>query len=246
MSTDPSLPRGAAARGGRQPIPRPPGVRPGPPPAWLQLSVPDRRFGLDDVLQAVEALPPPSPSPWELPNASRSAVLICVYELDGEAHLILTKRPDTMRSHSGEIAFPGGKFDAGADVSLAATACREAEEEIGLDPAFVTVVGELNGIATFVSGFIISPFVGVLDRAPTLRLQPEEVVAAFEVPISELLATGTYRSELWDITGAPGVPDMVDRQMHFYDLVGETVWGATGRILTDFLDSLVAFRRATA
>ena len=164
-------------------------------------------------------------------HSREAAVLVALYEHAGEAHVILTKRPETMPSHQGEIAFPGGKRDA-VDLSLTATALREAHEEVGIEPASVDVIAELDTIATVASAFTISPFVGVLTEPPVLRPDPREVVAAFGIPISELLHPDSYREELWDLWGAY-------RPMAFFELPGETVWGATARILTRLL-SVVA------
>lgn len=235
-------PPAAIVGSGRQSIPRPPVVRPGPAPVWSPLAASERRFRLVDVDTALARLSGPHPSPWALPDARPSAVLLPVYEDGGELHLILTKRPDTMRRHRGEISFPGGRYDANLDRSLADTARRETEEEIGIPADAVRLVGELDTMATFVSGFTIAPFVGALAAAPELRLQPSEVEAAIHLPVSALLAEGVYHAEIWDIHGAPGMPDMVDRRMHFFEVAGQTVWGATGRILTMFLEALVAAR----
>ncbi len=154
-------------------------------------------------------------------------MLVALYEDAGEIHVVLTKRPDTMPSHQGEIAFPGGKRDPG-DVSLAAAALREAHEEVGLEPAAVDIVAELDTIATVASAFTISPFVGVLPVPPQLKPDPWEVIDAFGVPISELLHPDAYREELWDLWGAY-------RPMAFFELPGETVWGATARMLARLL-----------
>jgi 8-oxo-dGTP pyrophosphatase MutT (NUDIX family) len=158
--------------------------------------------------------------------------LVAMYEHDGETNVVLTKRPETMPSHQGEIAFPGGKRDPG-DASLVATALREANEEVGIDAGAVEVVSELDTIATVASAFTITPFVGVLRGVPRLRPHPVEVVDAFGVPVSELLRPDTYREEMWDLWGEY-------RSMTFFELAGETVWGATARILTRFLTAITA------
>jgi 8-oxo-dGTP pyrophosphatase MutT (NUDIX family) len=215
------------ARGGKQRIPRPEGARPGRPAPWADLAVADRRI-VTDLIRARLAVPGPPVGPLiDVPDAREAAVLVPVYEHGGEAHVVLTKRPDTMPSHQGEIAFPGGKREPD-DADLAATALREAREEVGIEPATVDVIAELDRIGTVASAFTITPFVGVLPGIPTLLPHPVEVVDAFAVPISELLAPETYREEIWDLFGAP-------RSMVFYELPGETVWGATARILTHFL-----------
>src|SRR4051795_5450794 len=140
-----------AARGGQQRIPRPPSFRPGRPAPWGHLEPTDRKLGLDDVRKRLAALPPAS-GPVPLVSGSRAAaVLVPLFEEDGEARVILTKRPETMPSHQGEIAFPGGKFDPALDTDLRAAALREAWEEIGLDPGDVDVVARLESMATVAS-----------------------------------------------------------------------------------------------
>jgi 8-oxo-dGTP pyrophosphatase MutT (NUDIX family) len=214
-------------RGGQQRIPRPPGARPGRPAPWADLAAADRRIGTDRVRERLAMPRRPSGPLIDVPDAREAAVLVGVFDRHGEAHVVLTKRPETMPSHQGEIAFPGGKREE-HDPDLRATALREANEEVGIEPATVDVVSELDRIGTVASAFTITPFVGVLAGVPELRPHPVEVVDAFAVPVSELLGPETYREEIWDLWGAP-------RSMAFYELPGETVWGATARILTHFL-----------
>ena len=164
-----------------------------------------------------------------------AAVLVPLYEAGGDVHVVLIKRPDTMPSHRGEIAFPGGKFEAGVDADLRDTALREAHEEVGLAPDSVEIVSRLDGIGTVATRFTITPFVGFLAGRPELSPDPREVVRVLEVPLSDLLDPGVYREERWDTHTA-------DFDVHFYELEDETVWGATARILTSFLQHLVAGR----
>jgi 8-oxo-dGTP pyrophosphatase MutT (NUDIX family) len=169
-------------------------------------------------------------------DAQAAAVLLAMFEEHGEARLILTKRPDTLPTHQGQIAFPGGKFDPEVDADLAAAALREAHEEIGLEPHRVNLIAELDHIGTVVSSFSIAPFVGVLDRRPSLIAAPGEVTSVFDVAVSELLDNAAWREERWDM------PWIDDAGMSFYELPGETVWGATARILTNLLTFLTATR----
>jgi 8-oxo-dGTP pyrophosphatase MutT (NUDIX family) len=166
------------------------------------------------------------------PDSRDAAVLVALFEEGGEARVVLTKRPDTMPSHRGEVAFPGGKHEPGVDVDLRATALREAEEEIGLDPASVEVVARLDSLATVASRFVITPFVGFLPERPRLSPDPREVVSAFDVALSELMLDGVHREERWDTW-------IADLDVHFFELPDETVWGATARILTGFLAHVV-------
>jgi 8-oxo-dGTP pyrophosphatase MutT (NUDIX family) len=135
-----------------------------------------------------------------------------------------------MPSHRGEIAFPGGKQDPG-DPTLLAAALRESHEEIGLDPAAVEIVAELDSLSTVASMFTITPFVGTLTVPPALRPDPVEVDHVFAVPISDLLDPDAYREESWELWGAW-------RPMAFFELPGETVWGATARIMHRLLTLL--------
>ncbi len=162
-------------------------------------------------------------------------MLVPLFDEDGAARVILTKRPEHMPSHRGEIAFPGGKVQPHVDVTVLDAALREAEEEIGLPRAAVEVAGELDGISTIASRFTITPFVGLLDRRPVLTPDPREVVSVFDVAVADLLEDGVYREERWDM----GLPD---RAVYFFELPTETVWGATARILASFLEHLVADR----
>jgi 8-oxo-dGTP pyrophosphatase MutT (NUDIX family) len=220
-----------AARGGGQRIPRPPDARPGGPPPWSHVPADRRRLTLAQVRERCAALPPPQPPPFEMPGSRPAAVLVPLFEAKCEAHVILTKRPDTMPSHRGEISFPGGGLSAGVDGSLQDAALREAEEEIGLPPAAVDVVAELDTIATVGSRFTITPFVGLVDPLPPLVPHSGEVVRILEVPLSELLDDDAFHEEYW---GSP------DRSISFFELPGETVWGATARVLVSFLAHLTA------
>jgi 8-oxo-dGTP pyrophosphatase MutT (NUDIX family) len=151
---------------------------------------------------------------------------------DADARLVLTKRPDTMPSHQGQIAFPGGKIDPTVDASARDAALREADEEIGLAPHDVEVIAELPTVGTAVGQFVMTPFVGVTAPHPRLTPHPFEVVRVFDVSLAELLRDDVYRSEVW--TWGED-----ERDMYFFDLEDETIWGATARILVEFLAVLV-------
>ena len=162
-----------------------------------------------------------------------AAVLMPLFEEAGEVRVILTKRPDTMPSHRGDIAFPGGLRRPDVDTTLLDAALREAEEEIGLAREAVEVVAELDTLPTVTTRFLIAPFVGLLADRPTLVPCSREVERIFDVPLSELLADGVHREEHW------GVGSLI-RDVHFFELEDETVWGATARILACFLELLIA------
>jgi 8-oxo-dGTP pyrophosphatase MutT (NUDIX family) len=149
-----------------------------------------------------------------------------LYEHEGEAWVVLTRRSSALRVHSGEVSFPGGGQDPGED--LADTARREACEEIGLDPASVRVIGELDHLSTITSNSFIVPYITVLPGRPHTTPNPAEVDAVLHVPLAELLDPTIFREERWDLFGN-------ERQIFFFELVGDTVWGATAAMLRQLL-----------
>src|SRR5204862_6387272 len=171
---------------------------------------------------------PALPGPADLPGPPRpAAVLVPLFEEDGETRIILTRRAAHLRSHTGEVSFPGGRLEPGEEA--VAAALREASEEVGLDPAQVEILGQLAPLTTMSSAAAITPFVGVLTNRPVLHPNPAEVEVAFDVALADLLADGVYREERWKL------PDRLDRPMYFYDLPDDIVWGATARVLTALL-----------
>lgn len=211
-------------------IPRPLNARAGRAAPWAGLRAIERRPRLDDVRAALDAAGPAWPTERErLPDIDRaSAVLAPLYELDGELHVVLTRRTWTMRSHSGEVSFPGGRQDD-TDGDLWHTALREAEEEIALDPRAVEQIGELDHLATVTSRSFIVPYVGALSAPPATTANPAEVAAVLHVPVAELLDPRIFREERWTFPWAE------DRPIFFFELVGDTVWGATGAMLRQLL-----------
>jgi 8-oxo-dGTP pyrophosphatase MutT (NUDIX family) len=216
----------ARRRGGPQHIPRPPGTRIGDPAPWATLAA-ARRVDLADVRAALAAggLDVLRPSPE---GRRTSAVLIPLFEDGGELHVVLTRRSWHMRSHRGEVSFPGGGPEV-EDADLVATALREAQEEVGLDPGAVTIIGELDHLSTVSSGSEIVPYVGALPGRPRLTPNPNEVDAILEVPVAELLLDEVYREEHWRW------PGLDNRPLYFFELYGDTVWGATASILRQLL-----------
>jgi 8-oxo-dGTP pyrophosphatase MutT (NUDIX family) len=176
----------------------------------------------------------PPPAPPLQPGGRAAAVLLPVFEEDGQARIVLTRRPETMPSHRGEIAFPGGKVEPSVDHGARDAALREAEEEIGLRHELVDVVSELPTLGTVVGQFNITPFVGVTDGRPVVTEDSREVDRVFDVALAELLSDGVYHEERWS-WGLDGT----ERAMQFYELEDETIWGATARILTGFLARIV-------
>ncbi len=149
---------------------------------------------------------------------------------DDEPHAVLTRRRADLRRHAGEISFPGGRRDP-EDASLRDTALREAEEEIGLARAAVSVVGELSPISTFVTGYLIHPFVGMIAASQQWQLSPREVDAVLELPL-RVLREGRTRTRM----ERRGISFETDAY-----IVGEhLIWGATARILDNLYENLDA------
>jgi len=184
-----------------------------------------------DVARLRAAFPiggrPPVPAPIEAQGALLAAVLAVFYESDGQTWLILTRRSQALRAHRGEVSFPGGSRDD--DEALVTTALREAEEEIGLDRAAVEVIGELDHLSTAISSVAIAPFVAVLADPPgELRADAAEVERILHVPVAELLLDDVFHEEVWELGG-------LTRPIWFFELVGDTVWGATAAMLCQLL-----------
>ena len=166
------------------------------------------------------------------PGLRHSAVLAALFEEAGETRVVLTRRASTLSSHQSEVSFPGGRVDPGE--TLVAAALREAWEEVALDPTLVEVIGELTPLTTYTSRAFVSPFVGVLATRPWLRPNPTEVEVVFDVALADLLADGVHRTEEWGLGGEE------NRELHFFHLPGDIVWGATGRLLFEMLTRVTA------
>jgi 8-oxo-dGTP pyrophosphatase MutT (NUDIX family) len=159
-----------------------------------------------------------------------AGVLILLYPHCGTLHLPLTRRTQTVATHRGQISWPGGAREG--EEPLARTALRETEEELGVDPTSVEVLGQLTPLHTGSSGFLITPVVGWTRARPSFRPDPREVAAVLEVPLAALRAPEVLRQETWDLHGQQTL-------VPFYRLGPEiTIWGATAMILSEFLTVL--------
>lgn len=211
--------------GGAQRIPEPSRRRDAGAPLWHGRETP---FDLASVVARLGALDLDESRQPE-PHERVSAVLLALVEGPLGAEVLLTRRTENLSSHRGEISFPGGRLDEGEDVVSAAR--REAEEEVGIEPSTVRVVGRLSPISTFVSRSFIVPVVATLDARPALVPNAAEVDRAFWVPLAELVRPDTFGWEWWTFSQR----DDVERPMFFFHLDDETVWGATARLLHELL-----------
>jgi 8-oxo-dGTP pyrophosphatase MutT (NUDIX family) len=164
----------------------------------------------------------------ERPQAKRSAVLVPLYVHESELFLVFIRRASTLRAHSGEIAFPGGKAEP-EDRSPEETALREAEEELGIEAERVEVLGVLKPVFTVVSNYLITPVIGYLPEGlGELRLQVSEVAEVILIPLRELQNPEIFHTEQWE-------SGQSSRTIYFYDYGSWRIWGATGRILNALL-----------
>jgi 8-oxo-dGTP pyrophosphatase MutT (NUDIX family) len=155
-------------------------------------------------------------------------VPLFVAGVDEEPYAVFTRRGTGLRRHAGEISFPGGRRDP-EDASLSDTALREAEEEIGLPRTEVKIVGELEPTPTFVTNYVIHPFVGLISAGRAWELSPHEVDAVLELPLRALQESRT-RTHM-ERRG-------IEFETDAYVVDGHLIWGATARILELLLERL--------
>jgi 8-oxo-dGTP pyrophosphatase MutT (NUDIX family) len=173
------------------------------------------------------------PSREALANKSNAAaVLIPLFERDGELHIVYIRRSDHVASHRGQVAFPGGRVEP-VDATLLDAALREAHEEVGIDPATVDVVGGLPTMHTTTSGIIVAPFVGVIPSDAQLKPDPSEVAEIFDVPLSALRDMNFRGDYEFNPDGRP-------RGSKFPAILygGQIIWGLTLRITINLLEIL--------
>ena len=151
-------------------------------------------------------------------------------------HVLFTERSKELRAHAGQVSFPGGSIDPADEGDPRVAALREAREEVGLREEHVEVIGALDDCPTFVTGFVISPVVGVVDplaftaagRYPWTP-SPAEIAALHELPLADFLDPANLRIEMREREG-------VQFQLYWYTVQGTVVWGATARILYQLIE----------
>jgi 8-oxo-dGTP pyrophosphatase MutT (NUDIX family) len=161
------------------------------------------------------------------PTLTCAAVLIPLLLKQGEWHVVVTQRTHDVEHHKGQISFPGGACDPD-DADLLDTALRETFEEIGVPPEAVEILGMLDDFQT-ITGFAVTPFVGIIPHPLAYRLEAHEVEAVVEVPVPFLRDPAHLRTEQREHEGR--LYDLL-----FWDYGPYTIWGATARILKNLLD----------
>jgi len=169
--------------------------------------------------QIAEALNPPK-------DCRQAGVLILLYPQNGQLYFPLTRRPDSVEFHKGQISLPGGSREN--TESLRQAALREAQEEIGVEQSAVEVLGQLTSLYVPPSNFCVQPFVGYMPRHPNFQLEEKEVAELIKVPLEKLLDPASAHEEDWDIRGGTW-------RIPFYQFGPHKVWGATAMILAEFV-----------
>jgi 8-oxo-dGTP pyrophosphatase MutT (NUDIX family) len=155
-----------------------------------------------------------------------AAVLVPLHRHQGQVSVLLTLRRNDLKHHPGQLSFPGGKLEPGEDSRSGAL--REAHEEIGLDPAQAAVLGRLSEVMVLKSAFRLTPWVASVPYPYPYAAAPREVEAIWHVPLAALLAPGVHRTERLSAYG-------LDLEVHYYEVEGRTIWGATARVLSELL-----------
>jgi 8-oxo-dGTP pyrophosphatase MutT (NUDIX family) len=165
------------------------------------------------------------------PNARQAAVLALFYPKDSDWHLVFIERDSSNPNdrHSGQISFPGGKYEAG-DGSLANTALREAQEEVGVDAEKIELLGALTDLYIPVSNFQANPYVGFTNETPTFIPQVSEVRSILEVPFPLL-----QQPEIVQTIDLQLAQNLILKRVPYFNLFGKVVWGATAMMLNELL-----------
>ncbi len=170
------------------------------------------------------------PQSANIAPSANAAVMLLLWPQQQQLQLLLTRRAFHLRHHPGQISFPGGKLEAGETAIDAAL--RETHEEVGIAPTQIRVLGSLPTITTS-TGFVVSPWLGLLSKAPQLTLQAAEVAAAFSLPLGFALSN-EHRPKRW--FSQP----YREQQVHFLPFQGQLIWGATASILHQLAEQIQA------
>jgi 8-oxo-dGTP pyrophosphatase MutT (NUDIX family) len=194
------------------------------------------RDSLSKPLPGLEAQLRMAPNPrigWDprkFPDDARAAAaLLLLYPHNDTVNLALTVRGAELRNHTGQVSFPGGRVDEGETIEQAAL--REANEEVGVDPRTVEILGQLTPLHIPVSRFILHPVVGFTTMRPAFQRAEWEVARIIEAPVQVLHDPATVKRETRSrlVNG-----QTIDVDVPFFDIDGEKVWGATAMVLAEF------------
>ena len=163
-------------------------------------------------------------------NAGVAAVLILLFPENGSTHTVFMQRPDYNGVHGGQISFPGGKKEP-TDENIIQTAIREANEETGVDPEKISIIGTLTPLFIPISNMIVTPVIGWVNEKPVFNHQPEEVVFLIDADLKILLDPSIIKTKPIEIRG-----EMIE--VKYFDYEANMIWGATAMILYELLTIL--------
>ena len=162
-----------------------------------------------------------------LKSLKDAAILVALFEKDGEYCFPMIKRPENVKNHPGQIALPGGAKEK--EESLEETALREAQEEIGIDTDKVEIIGKLTPIPVPVSGYLVQTYIGIIDEEPEWKLSKDEVADFFILKLSELIGADNEYYEKWNLRG-------FDAKVPIFKIGNLKIWGATASVLSEFIE----------
>ena len=173
----------------------------------------------------------PDPRAWPEKGATLrpAAALLLIYPNAGEWHVPLTVRGSGLRHHTGQVSLPGGRLDH-PDESVEQAALREAEEEIGVVPTTVEIIGRLTPVPIAVSGHLLQPVIGVAQERPVFSIAAAEVERLIELPVARL----TERDAVGSERRVRPLPPHVIQVVPYFDVDGARIWGATAMVLAEF------------
>jgi 8-oxo-dGTP pyrophosphatase MutT (NUDIX family) len=195
-----------------------------------KITVQDIQNALKQELPGAEAhsIMAPTGRQLEAPKnikPQQSAILIPLFYHSNKLHTCLTRRNHQLKKHPGQISFPGGRYEL-YDSNTQATALRETHEEIGIKPENVRILGKLSNLYIPVSNFMITPYIGLIERDVIFKIDKNEVSEVIQVALSELLHQGTHTHQPVEIAGE-------DVNVPCYIINGNVIWGATSMILAE-------------
>jgi len=161
------------------------------------------------------------------PSSLSAGVLVLLYPERGHLQILLTQRTAELLHHRAQISFPGGQQEAGEDLQL--TALRESQEEVGIDPQGLRILGSLTPLFIPPSNYCIFPTVAYASERPALQPSEKEVAAVLEVPLGHLRDPRNLKREIWQLRG-------LDVCVPFFDYQGHKIWGATAMVLSELLE----------
>ena len=163
----------------------------------------------------------------KLSSMKKAAVLIGLFKKENDWYFPLIKRPMHEKNHPGQIALPGGAMEKNEDLNN--TALREANEEVGIIPENVDIIGKLTPLPVPVSNYLIHPFVGIISDEPKWKINEEEVEELIILKLNHLIEADIGYSEDWKLRGT-------EVKVPIFKVMKKTVWGATATVLCELLD----------